>query len=40
VTDAVREFVAGSWAHHHVATPDEVAPTIAWLVTGNRLVLR
>jgi len=47
VTDAVREFVAGSWAHHHVATPDEVATTIAWLcsdavwlVNGNRLVLR
>jgi 3-oxoacyl-[acyl-carrier protein] reductase len=47
VTDPVREFVAGSWAHHHVATPDEVATTIAWLcsddswlVTGNRIVLR
>lgn len=47
VNDAVRSFVAGSWAHHHVVTPDEVAGTIAWLcsddawlVTGNRIVLR
>jgi 3-oxoacyl-[acyl-carrier protein] reductase len=47
VTDSVREFVSGSWAHHHVATPDEVATTTAWLcsddgwlVTGNRIVLR
>jgi 3-oxoacyl-[acyl-carrier protein] reductase len=47
VTAAVAEFVERSWAHHHVATPDEVAGTIAWLctddawlVTGNRIVLR
>jgi 3-oxoacyl-[acyl-carrier protein] reductase len=47
VTDPVREFVSTSWAHHHVATPDEVATTIAWLcsddawlITGNRIVLR
>lgn len=47
VTPAVHEFVATSWAHHHVAAPEEVAGTIAWLcsdeawlVTGNRIVLR
>lgn len=47
VTAAVEEFVERSWAHHHVATPDEVAGTIAWLcsddawlVNGNRIVLR
>lgn len=47
VTEPVRRFVEGSWAHHHVAAPDEVALVLdwlctddAWLVTGNRLVLR
>jgi 3-oxoacyl-[acyl-carrier protein] reductase len=47
VTEPVRRFVAGSWAHHHVAAPAEVAVVLdwlcsddAWLVTGNRIVLR
>lgn len=47
VTPTVRDVVAGSDLHHHVATPEEVAVVIcwlcsddAWLVTGNRLVLR
>jgi 3-oxoacyl-[acyl-carrier protein] reductase len=47
VTDPVRQFVDRSWAHHHVATAEEVAVAIAWLcsddawlVTGNRIVLR
>jgi 3-oxoacyl-[acyl-carrier protein] reductase len=47
VTDAVREFVAASTDHVHVAAPQEVAEVIAWLasdaaalVTGNVLRLR
>ena len=47
VTEPVRRFVGGSWAHHHVAAPAEVAVVLdwlcsddAWLVTGNRIVLR
>ncbi|MCC7076879.1 MAG: SDR family oxidoreductase [Acidimicrobiia bacterium] len=47
VTDAVRDFVANDFEHHHVASPDEVAEVIAWLcadagriVTGNVIRLR
>ena len=47
VVDAIREFVAGSPAHVHVATPDEVAQVIAYLasdaaglITGNVITLR
>jgi 3-oxoacyl-[acyl-carrier protein] reductase len=47
VTEPVRRFVEGSWTHHHVAAPHEVAVVLdwlcsddAWLVTGNRIVLR
>jgi 3-oxoacyl-[acyl-carrier protein] reductase len=47
VTDPVREFVAGSMSHFHVASPAEVAAVIAFLasdagalVTGNVIVLR
>ena len=47
VTDAVRQFVAGSPTHVHVATPAEVAEVIAYLasdaaalITGNVITLR
>lgn len=33
VNDGVRDFVAASRDHTHVATPDEVAEVIAWLCT-------
>jgi 3-oxoacyl-[acyl-carrier protein] reductase len=47
VTDAVREFVAKSSDHVHVAEPEDVAEVIAWLcsdaarmVTGNVIRMR
>ncbi len=47
VTDAVREFVAGSALHAHVAGPEEVAEVIAYLasddarlITANVIQLR
>lgn len=47
VTDPVRDFVARSRAHVHVATPAEVAEVIAYLasdaaalISGNVIVLR
>lgn len=47
VTDEVRDLVAASNEHVHVAAPEEVADVLAWLcseaaglVTANRLVLR
>ena len=47
VTDAIRDFVASSTDHVHVATPEEVAEVIGWLctdaarlVTGNIVRLR
>jgi 3-oxoacyl-[acyl-carrier protein] reductase len=47
VTDEVRASVEADHEHHHVATPAEVAATVAWLcteanhlVTGNVLRLR
>jgi 3-oxoacyl-[acyl-carrier protein] reductase len=39
ITPAVREFVAASAEHFHVADPEEVAAVIAWLVSEHaRLV--
>lgn len=39
VNDAVREFVAQSTEHTHVASPDDVAEVVAWLCTdAARLV--
>ena len=47
VTDEVRDFVRGSREHFHVASPDDVAEVVRWLVsdearlvTANRIVLR
>jgi NAD(P)-dependent dehydrogenase (short-subunit alcohol dehydrogenase family) len=47
ITDAVRDFVRTSREHVHVATPDDVAEVVRWLVsdaarlvTANRIVLR
>ena len=35
ITPAVREFVAASLEHFHVADPGEVADVIAWLVSDH-----
>ena len=35
ITPAVREFVAASPEHFHVADPSEVADVIAWLVSDH-----
>jgi 3-oxoacyl-[acyl-carrier protein] reductase len=47
VTDSVREFVAGSLTHVHIASPAEVAEVIAYLasdaaglITANTITLR
>jgi 3-oxoacyl-[acyl-carrier protein] reductase len=47
VTAAVREFVASSDRHVHIASPDDVAEVIAyltsddaWLITANEITLR
>ena len=47
VTDAVRDFVADSTEHTHVAAPDDVADVVTWLcsdaarlVSGNVIRLR
>lgn len=47
IDDGVRAFVASDRDHHHIAEPDEVAETVAWLcadagrlVTGNVIRLR
>jgi 3-oxoacyl-[acyl-carrier protein] reductase len=47
VTESVKEFVASSRTHFHLAKPPDVAQVIAWLaseaadlVTGNVIVLR
>jgi 3-oxoacyl-[acyl-carrier protein] reductase len=47
VTDEVREFVANSPTHTHVATPEQVAEVVVWLcspaadlVSGNVIQLR
>ena len=47
VTDEVREFVANSRTHTHVATPEQVAEVVVWLcspaadlVSGNVIQLR
>ena len=47
VTDPVREFVAGSREHTHVATPEQVASVLAYLasdaaalISGNVIQLR
>lgn len=39
ITEPVRDAVAGSPEHHHIAAPDEVAEVVVWLCTDSaRLV--